>query len=204
MADRVVKYDYDPRKATQMIEAMGLARGPDGLFRDERGQRVSVEIRTITSDINTKAIFAMADHWQRVGIGAEPYVIPRQLAQEQEYRATFPGYELVRNSADRAGLNRHRAADTPLPENNFRGNNRTRYMNPVFEDIVARYFHAIPLGERAQIYGDIIHHMTDVALVLGLFYDVEPIAISNRLRNVHIGDHRESWTVVDWDVAPTD
>jgi peptide/nickel transport system substrate-binding protein len=201
MADRVVRYDYDPRRAAQMIEAMGFARGSDGAFRDERGQRMSIEIRTITSDFNAKAIIAMADHWQRVGIGAEPYVIPRQLAQDTAYRATFPGYEVVRNSADRPGLNRHRASDTPLPENNFRGNNRTRYMNPEFEALVDRYFRTIPINERAQVFGDIIHHMTDVALVLGLFYDVEPVAISNRLRNVHIGDHRESWTVVNWDVA---
>ena len=108
---------------------------------------------------------------------------------------------MVRNAADRAGLNRHRIAETPLPENNFRGNNRTRYMNPEFEALVDRYFRTIPIGERAQVFGDVIHHMTDVALVMGLFYDVEPIAVSKRLLNVSIGDHRESWTVVDWDVT---
>lgn len=200
MSNRVVKYEYDPRKATQLIEGMGLSRGPDGMFRDDKGQSFKVEIRTITSDTNTKAILAMGDYWQRAGVGAEPYVIPRQLAQDQEYRATFPGYEVVRNAADRAGLNRHRIAETPLAENNFRGNNRTRYMNPDFEALVDRYFRTIPVNERAQIFGDIIHHMTDVALVTGLFYDVEPIAVSKRLINVSIGDHRESWTVVNWDV----
>lgn len=201
MANRVLKYEYDPRRTAQIIEGMGLSRGSDGIFRDERGQRMSIEIRTITSDINTKTILAIGDYWQRAGVAAEPYVIPRQLAQEQEYRATFPGYELVRNAADRAGLNRHRMAQTPLPENGFRGNNRTRYMNPEFDALLERYFSTIPIAERAQLFGDIIHHMTDVALVMGMFYDVEPTAISKRLLNVTVGDHRETWTVINWDVA---
>lgn len=200
-AHRITRYDYDPRKAMQMIEGMGVTRGSDGIFRDNSGQRMSIEIRTITSDTNTKAILAIGDYWQRVGIAAEPYVIPRQLAQEQEYRATFPGYEVVRNAADRGGLSRHRIAETPLPENGFRGNNRTRYMNPDFEAMVDRYYRTINITDRAQVFGDIIAHMTDVALVMGLVYDVEPVAISKRLVNVSIGDHREAWTVVNWDVT---
>jgi peptide/nickel transport system substrate-binding protein len=200
-ANRVIKYEYDPRKSTQIIDGMGLTKGPDGIYRDERGQNIKVEIRTITSDTNSKAILAMGDYWQRIGIAAEPYVIPRQLAQDQEYRATFPGYEVVRNSADRAGLNRHRIAETPLPENGFRGNNRTRYMDPGFEAMVDKYFRTIPINERAQAFGDVINHMTDVALVMGLFYDVEPVAISKRMLNVSIPDNRESWTVVNWDVS---
>ena len=200
-ANRVVKYEYDPRKAVEILQGMGFARGPDGLFRDERGQPFSVEVRTITTDINTKAILAMGDFWQRSGIAAEPYVIPRQLAQDQEYRATYPGYEVVRNSADRPGLARLPISQTPLPENGFRGNNRSRYVNQEFDGMLTRYYQTIPIDQRAQLFGDHIHDMTEKALVLGLFYDVEPTAIGPRLKNAGVGDHRETWSVVDWDLA---
>src|SRR5262249_5269836 len=41
----VVRYDYDPRRAVQILEGMGLSRGADGAYRDASGERISVEIR---------------------------------------------------------------------------------------------------------------------------------------------------------------
>ena len=38
----MVKYDYDPARATQMIEGLGFTRGTDGFFRDAAGQKVLV------------------------------------------------------------------------------------------------------------------------------------------------------------------
>jgi ABC-type transport system substrate-binding protein len=198
----VVRYDDDPRRAVQIIEDLGYVRGGDGIFRDTPGQRLSVEIRTITTDINQKAMLSVADYWRRVGVAVEPVVIPRQLAQEPEYRATFPGFELVRNSADRDGLKRHPSSQTPLSENGWRGNNRTRYVNPEFDALLDRYFTTIPIRERAQVFADIIRHMTDIVLVMGLFYDVEATAIGNRL--VNVGARRtgstQSWNAHLWDV----
>lgn len=200
-AHRVVKYDYDPRRAIAILEEMGFSRGADSMFRDERGERLSVEIRTITTDINTKTMFSTADYWQRIGIASEPVVIPRQLAQDMEYRATFPGYELVRNPASPAGIPRYLSSATPLPENSYRGNNRSRYMSPEFDALIQRYVTTIPIGERAQILGDMIFHMTDRALVLGLITDVEPMAVGKRLMNVGVWEHVDTWNIVNWDVS---
>jgi hypothetical protein len=172
------------------------------MLQDAAGRRLSVEIRTITTDINQKAMLSVADYWQRVGVGAETFVIPRQLAQDPEYRATFPGLELVRNSADRDGLKRHPSSQTPLPENGWRGTNRTRYTNAEFDALLNRYFTTIPLAERAQVFGDIIHHMTDRVIVLGLFYDMDATAIGERLTNVgarQLGS-TQAWNAHEWAV----
>ncbi len=40
------RYEYEPRRATQMIEALGYTRGADGALRDQTGQRLEIEIRT--------------------------------------------------------------------------------------------------------------------------------------------------------------
>lgn len=183
-ADRVVRYPYDARRTAEILDGMGLARGADGMFAESGGRRPSVEIRTITSDVNQQAMLAVADYWQRVGVGAETFVIPRQQAQDPAYRAEFPGVELVRNSADRDGLKRHPSALTPLAENGYRGTNRTRYINPEFDGMLSRYFTTIPMRERADAFGDVIRHMTDQVIVLGLFYDMDTTVIADRLVNV--------------------
>jgi peptide/nickel transport system substrate-binding protein len=199
---RVVRYPYDPRRAAELLDGLALSRSTDGMLQEAPGRRLSVEIRTITTDINQKAMLSAADYWQRVGVGTETFVIPRQLAQDPEYRATFPGLELVRNSADRDGLKRHPSSQTPLPENGWRGTNRTRYTNAEFDALLNRYFTTIPLAERAQVFGDIIHHMTDRVIVLGLFYDMDATAIGERL--VNVGPRRlgstQAWNAHEWAV----
>jgi peptide/nickel transport system substrate-binding protein len=43
--DRIVRYEYDPTKAVQMIEGLGYTKGADGMFRDAAGQILSIEGR---------------------------------------------------------------------------------------------------------------------------------------------------------------
>src|SRR5207253_782112 len=75
--DRVPHYDYDLRRAEQQIADLGYAKRSDGTFYDSAGQRLSVEIRTTGDNAShLKAIFPIADAWQRVGVATEPVVIP--------------------------------------------------------------------------------------------------------------------------------
>src|SRR5207248_6581696 len=41
----IVRYDYDPRRAAELLEGLGFTRGADGGYRDTAGQRLGVEIR---------------------------------------------------------------------------------------------------------------------------------------------------------------
>ena len=43
--DRIIRYEYDPRRAAQIIQDLGYAKGPDDMFRDGGGQPLAVEIR---------------------------------------------------------------------------------------------------------------------------------------------------------------
>src|SRR5207249_2902829 len=84
----IVRYSYDPNRATQILEGMGLTRDPEGMLRDASGQRVSVEVRTTTNDANQKATFAVVDYFQRVGVAGEAFVIPSQRLQDRVFRTT--------------------------------------------------------------------------------------------------------------------
>jgi hypothetical protein len=57
-----IRYDYDPRRATRMIQALGYSRGADGSLRGPGGQPLTVEIRTSAGDdLQEKTLFAAAD-----------------------------------------------------------------------------------------------------------------------------------------------
>jgi len=196
----VVRYDYDPRRATALLESLGLIRGADGAVRDQAGQRIVLEVRTTRDDLRERLIHPVGDYWRQVGIGMDPVIIPTQAASDRQYRATFPAFELTRQPTD---LRRYHGSGVPLPENSFRGNNRVRYVSQEYDTLFERYLSTIPRAERTQALGQIVQHMTDRLVTLGIFYTVEPSLVSSRLVNVagRKGESsRQPWNVHEWDL----
>jgi peptide/nickel transport system substrate-binding protein len=189
----IVRYAYDPQKAMQMIADLGYTKGPDGMFRDRAGEPLSVEIRFVTSVDTTRLLsLASADYWRRVGVDAQPLVIPPQRNQDREYRASFPSFELVNQPGGAAGVpGLLHSSGAPLPSNNYRASsgayNRSRYMNPEYDALLERYSATIPVRERNQALAQIIHHLTDQALLIGTVFGLQPQATSNRITNTTVG-----------------
>lgn len=201
---RIARYEYDPRRSSQMIEDLGYVRGADG-YRDAAGGRLAVEIRTSPEqDIQVKTILVLADHWKRVGVSADPVVMAEQRVRDREYVQTFPAFMTYRQpNAPNALLLRLYSSQTPLPDNNFVGRNHPRYMNPAFDALIDRYYTTIPRAERTQVLGEIVNHTTDRLTLMGLFFDVEPVLVGNRLLNVAAARATDStpvWNAERWDV----
>jgi peptide/nickel transport system substrate-binding protein len=201
---RIVRYEFDPRRGAQMIEQLGYTRGGDGFMVDGTNRRLTVQIKGNAGDeLRRKIVFAVADQWQQVGVEVEPLILPQQRLSDFEYVATFPGWWVTQRPNQLLRLSDLHSAQAPLPSNGFTGANISRYMNPEFDALIDRYFATIPRQERTQIVGQIIHHMTDQALIMGLFYTIEPILVSNRVSGVMARHSRSThaWNAHLWDVT---
>jgi peptide/nickel transport system substrate-binding protein len=202
-APALVTYEYDPRRATQEIEALGYTRGGDGFFRDAAGQRLSVEIRTVATDINQKIMLTLADAWQRIGVGAEPNVVPPQRQRDLPYRATFPAFDMQRQPSQVDTLYNLYSYESRLPETNFVGRNYSRYTSPQLDALLDRYFTTIAWPARMEVGRQIAQHVSDQIVWLDLFYDAQPVMVSARLKNVKVGKAagaQDSWNANEWDV----
>lgn len=201
---RIVRYEFDPRRGAQMIEQLGYTRSGDGFMVDGTNRRLTVQIKGNAGDeLRRKIVFAVADQWQQVGVEVEPLILPQQRLSDFEYVATFPGWWVTQRPNQLLRLSDLHSAQAPLPSNGFTGANISRYMNPEFDALIDRYFATIPRQERTQIVGQIIHHMTDQALIMGLFYTIEPILVSNRVSGVMARHSRSThaWNAHLWDVT---
>jgi peptide/nickel transport system substrate-binding protein len=196
----IPRYPYDPRLAAQMLESFSYARGPEGGLRDAAGQRLVVELRTSQGDdLQEKALFSTADNWQRAGVGIDSVIVPSQRQQDREYRANHPGFELYRQPDDLPFLGDLHGSQAPLPENNYAGRNRSRYVNPEFDALLDRYFVTIPRAERIRVVGQIISHISDQLTIMGLFYNTNPAVRSNRLTNASaVQRARVTWNAHEW------
>ena len=197
----IVRYPYDVRRAAQLIEGLGYTRGADGMYVDASGQRLTVENRTTAGDdFRDKMLFSISNDWQRAGVTTETFIVPRQRADDREFRATRPAFELVRQPNDPS---RYTSSETPLPSNNFRGQNRTRYQSAELDTLIDRYYTTIPRDQRSQTLAQIVNHITDQVVMMGILFNVEPILVGSRLVNVNVARPdgvRDSWNSWEWDV----
>ncbi len=201
------RYEYDPRRAAQLIEGLGYSRGADGSFRDPTGQRLQMEILSQAPDTSANAAAAIADSWQRVGIGASAMRLTPRLAQDMEAQAAFPGFYISPQTKD-VNLRSLHSSGARLPENSFQvsGNpNWSRYMNAELDGLIDAYFRTIPVPERISVLGRFIRHVAEQLPVMGLYYSGRPDAFANRLINVSprstgATGTNPAWNAHEWDV----
>lgn len=205
-ARQVVRYDFDPRRTGQLLEELGMSRGSDSMYREAAGQLFTVDLLVSASqEVNVKSAFAVGDYWRRAGVTPNNVVEPTQLAgaQRREYEAARPGFFLTRSGSDVDGFPALLGSQAPLPENDFVGSNAARYRNPEFDALIERYFVTVPLRQRQELVGQIIHQISDQLIVFPIFYGAEPVVIANRISGVGARPNgtTQAWNVLDWNAS---
>jgi peptide/nickel transport system substrate-binding protein len=204
----IVRYEFDPRRAIQLIDEIGYARGRDGFFVDAANQRLTVELRgPVQNPVHPKAVAAIADYWQQAGVAVEQFITPLQRGQDREFLATYPAFELILigNDVNSRGVRRYHSSQAPVPENRFQvTGNEARYRNPELDGLIERFLTTIPWRERMQALAGIVQHQTDRVTVMGMSYSVSPTMIANRVQNVTTGSSggarsTEAWNAHEWD-----
>jgi peptide/nickel transport system substrate-binding protein len=199
----IIRYDYDARRAMAMLEELGYNRASDGVIRDAAGRELIVPLQgTVGQEIQIKSMLAVADYWQKLGARVEQDQIPAAARSDRARRSERPGFEIVRQGANPKNFNIFHSSQTPLPENNLVGDNRSRYQSPQLDALIERHRVTIPIPERLGVTREIIHHMAENLSNMGLFYDVEPMMVSNRLLNAVTGPQQglALQQVHQWDV----
>jgi peptide/nickel transport system substrate-binding protein len=199
---QVVRYDYDPARAAQLLESLGFRKGADGTYLDAAGQRQISEVRT-TSDIETtvKQMYAIQDYWNRLGIATEAVAIPPQRQQDREYRSTFCCFEVLQGGHGENGLIARQKAGARTAERDWRGaapTNYSNYVNDEHDALIARYLTTIPMDERTRIAGQILHQLTDQVLMMPMYYIARPTVVKNSLTGI-VG--RDAGTVATYNVT---
>jgi len=193
-----VKYDYDPRKAAQIIEALGYRKGTDGAYRSAGGERLAIELRSHGAPIGEKTVLAVAALWSTLGVSTDPVIVLESQMRDREWAATFPGFSILKQADPPDAITRFHSSQAPTAENRFVGPNYTRYINPEWDAMVERFSLTIPWNERMQALGQAVHHLSENAIIMTLFYDPDITVMNGRLQNVG------TWSSTVWDVPAWD
>jgi peptide/nickel transport system substrate-binding protein len=200
---QIVRYPYDLRRAVSMVEALGYSRGPDGIFRDAANQPLVYESQGTTGAMQERSMLTTAEFMQQLGIVLEPAFIPPQARSDRARRSERTGVEVQRQTNGVGNLYRFHSRETPLAENNYVGDNRSRYRHPELDASLERFFGTVDQNGQMQALGEIVHHMTDQLNVIPLIFDGDPALVANRIRNVQVpqaGRASISANAHEWDV----
>jgi peptide/nickel transport system substrate-binding protein len=200
----ILKYEFDLNRARRGLEELGYARGADGMYVDTAGQRLSLDIAATEGlDIQVKAMFAVSDAWQRLGIEMRPVVKSSQTNVDREENANFPGFRVSRQPNPIGEMTRYLIASAPVAGNRYTGQNFARYMNQEYNDLIERYFLTIPKGERLEILRQVLRHQSESLHQMGLFYNVQSVAIGKRVQGVTnsgVSGFNQTWNAHLWSI----
>ena len=140
------------------------------------GKQLRLEIRATSGEANPEDDVCRGRLVPAAGHrGRSTVMIPLQLVDDQKYRATFPGL-IVNGGPAETGLDDFHSNQARLPENNYAGRNRSRYVNPELDALIDHYLTTIPFDARMDTAREITRHLTENLPALPLFFDSWPSA----------------------------
>lgn len=139
------RYPYDPRRAEQLLQEAGFARGGDGFWMTPTGQRFTLEQWYLTGATNAKDSTILVDTFRRFGIDASSNVWGLARTSQEERAKTSGMF-----GGNVPGPEQYHSRNVARPENRWTGNNRLGFANPDLDRFVDAYTTSLERSERVQ------------------------------------------------------
>ena len=199
----------DIEGARALLDQAGWVPGADGI-REKDGVRLSMLYQTSVNAVRQDFQALIKQWWQEIGIETElksidasvffgsdpgsPDTLQKFYADVEMYADNFDGGNpapyLAKQTCDK----------TPSPENQWQGENRSRYCDPVFDEKIVQLGSTVDPAERAAIGRELNDMLTkDSNVIIPLVYRGTTSAVGNTLGGVDMNAwDSEFWNVSDW------
>ncbi|MFV0475156.1 MAG: peptide ABC transporter substrate-binding protein [Pikeienuella sp.] len=198
----------NPEEARQLLDEAGWIPGPDGV-RAKDGRRLALLFTSTTNTIRQEAQSLIKSWWEAIGVEVELRAVPsgvffggdpaspdthaRFYADLSMYTSNFAGVD------PEAYLASWTCEKTPLPENQWRGENINRWCDADYDALAAQL--AQTAGEAAR--AGIVRRMNDMLVgeyvVIPLVHRSLTSARSGALEGVRLNAWDTGlWNIADW------
>jgi peptide/nickel transport system substrate-binding protein len=178
--ERVIqKYSYDPRRAQQLMEEAGYAKGADGFFAGADGTPVKYSVASSAGPKNESEAAAYVDGQRKAGLDTQQRVIPAAQLDDPEQRALLPGLQI------RGGGNplvTYTSEQIPRAENRWRGENRGGWNNPEYDRFFQAYTSSLADADRVKQIVEMERILTSELPVIPHFFGVETNPYTSALK----------------------
>jgi peptide/nickel transport system substrate-binding protein len=199
--ERVVKYAYDPARATAMLEEVGWRRGSDGMLQ-KGSERFRIEYRSSGATFDAGALFVpMQQQLQRVGVDFTFHEIAATNTPADT--AIFPGVWFTSVPPDGIpALTRFNGRLVAAQENRYTGQNRNGYANPAADRFIDAIDASLRMEDRARNWGELWRVLTDDVALFPMYYFPVPFVVRSRVVGVFPANpiNPPTYQLQNWDV----
>ncbi|CAN5802668.1 ABC transporter substrate-binding protein [soil metagenome] len=173
-------YNYDPEKATEMLDAAGWVEGSDGI-REKDGQKLSFEIMYGTDPTNDQIAAALQHFWSQVGVEGQPTpvdfdtVVYPAFTENFNFQIVLLGFNWASPSGDQSALFGTEFYGTGL--------NAMKYSNPEFDELTAAANRTANTEERRSLLIQASNIVNEDVPASILLYRQDRIAYNVRMEN---------------------
>jgi peptide/nickel transport system substrate-binding protein len=174
----VQTYPYDLAKAKALLAEAGWKAGSDGICRNDKGERLSLEITTTAGNrLRELQEQVLQSNWKaaciEVTIKNEP---ARTLFGDTLKRRVFNGLAMYAWSSNVTESPRRTLATDQIPTeaNNYGGSNYIGFSNPEMDKLIDQTEQELDTEKQILIWGRMQQIYAEALPVIPLFYRAEP------------------------------
>ncbi len=195
--------------ANALLDEAGIVDTDGDGVREKDGVPLRMLYQTSTNALRQAEQALVKDWWEQIGVESELRNIDPAVffggdpASPDTYGKFYADVEMFTNNYDGTDPEAYMAQwacnEIPLPDNNWLGNNISRWCNPEYDALVAQLAQTAPLEERAAI----VIQMNDMIIqgggMIPLIHRGNVSATSNTLQGVRMTAwDSEEWNIADW------
>ena len=197
-------YPYDLGTATRALAEAGWVRGPDGGLRNLAGAPLSFGMQVTPSVNSERELETTAAGWKEIGVQVEVRILPPAIIRDPEAWHSYPGLEIMGQTAPNFLRERLRSSATSGPANRWNGANFGGYSNPIVDDLLDRLAVTVPRADRAVVKRDLVRTVMDEVGVMPLYWTPDIIFALGRVKNIPLPSPNTqiyTWNAYEWDMA---
>jgi peptide/nickel transport system substrate-binding protein len=175
---------YDVPEAHRLLAAAGWSRGPDGMYRSQRGGTFAIELLA-QNDINydVQELLSIGDYWKTAGIDATTNFVSGRTDWQQA-ASKVQGVYIGGIVPDYTQFLSRTTKEITSESNRWRGSNFGGYSNPAYDQLVDRLYTTFNASERDQIAAELVKIGLDQTLYLPVTLGSDVAAVRKGVQGV--------------------
>jgi peptide/nickel transport system substrate-binding protein len=202
--DAVTTYDFDQRRAQQLLSDVGWQRSGNGPLLTSSGDQVTLPVWASSAGNNELEVAIIGDLWKSLGINVEQVILSGAQARDGELLVNFPAFN---PSAISLGfqntLRRVNGKYCPTEQTRWVGSSLGCYQNAEMDRIIDRIQVATQPVEQRELWRSLMRIQSEDLPVLPLYFEVKAAIFREGVVGIR-GDSKPvtstTWNVGEWDL----
>jgi peptide/nickel transport system substrate-binding protein len=201
------KYEFNPDKAAQVLEAAGWKKGADGI-REKGGKKLKLVFQTSINGPRQKTQQIIKQAAQKAGIDIELKSVPASVyfssdpANPDTYTKLFADMQMFTTTMPQPDpevfMNQYLSSEFASKANKWLGRNSTRYSNPEYDKAYLAAQSEMDPAKRAALFVKMNDMpVNDIAIIPVVYRPRTSAAVHNLVAPLSGWDN-DLWLLKDW------